>query len=125
MIEEPTQQYKPDPDFPWKQDDANAPNDNKYEKMSLLNYKNCHFNLILKETHPLANLGINPSKENINMAHKHELNEIKENSQKKNPEVWMFPCSKCKITFESRKLMMNHMKIKHMKEYVTIIENKL
>ena len=43
VVEEPTQEYKPDPDFPWKQEDANSPNDNKYEKMRLLNYKKLPF----------------------------------------------------------------------------------
>ena len=44
---EETQIYKPDPSFPWKKEDANKPNDNKYEKMKLINYKNSHFNLIV------------------------------------------------------------------------------
>ena len=63
MVEEPTQQYKPDPDFPWKKEDANTPNANKYEKMTLLNYKNCHFNLILKDNHPLLKFGENTKKQ--------------------------------------------------------------
>ena len=42
-VEEPIQQYKPDPDFPWKQEDANRPNNNNYEKMKLLNYKKLPF----------------------------------------------------------------------------------
>ena len=32
-IEEPTQKNSPDPDFPWNETDANAPNDNQYQKM--------------------------------------------------------------------------------------------
>ena len=59
-IEEPTQQYVPDPDFPWKEFDANSPNENHYPKMQILNYKNCHFNLIVNEDHPLvSNSGSN------------------------------------------------------------------
>ena len=54
-IEEPSQQYKPDPEFPWNKDDANSPNENnQYNKMRLLNYKNCHFNLIVRDDHPLV-----------------------------------------------------------------------
>ena len=32
-VEQPTQQYKPDPHFPWKAEDVNATRDSKYEKM--------------------------------------------------------------------------------------------
>ena len=48
-----TQVYKPDPEFPWSCNDANAANKNKYEKMTLINYENVHFNLIIKSYHPL------------------------------------------------------------------------
>ena len=48
-----TQIYKPDPEFPWSDNDANAPNTNHYEKMTLINYENVHFNLIVKRDHPL------------------------------------------------------------------------
>ena len=54
VVELPTQQYKPDPKFPWREEDVNALRNNNYEKIRLLNYKNTHFNLILQEGHPLA-----------------------------------------------------------------------
>ena len=52
-IKEPTHQYNPDPDFPWKESDTNSPNENKYTKMHLPNYK--MFTLIFlasPERHP-------------------------------------------------------------------------
>ena len=52
-IKEPTHQYNPDPDFPWKESDTNSPNENNYTKMHLPNYK--MFTLIFlasPERHP-------------------------------------------------------------------------
>ena len=37
----------------------------------------------------------------------------------------MFPCYKCKMSFECNMLLRNHMKNKHFNDYVTLIENKL
>ena len=35
QLEEPPQTYKPDPELPWKQEDTNSLNYNRYEKMKL------------------------------------------------------------------------------------------
>ena len=127
IVEEPNQLYKPDPNFPWKKEDANAPNDNKYEKMVLLNYKNCHFNLIIKESHPLAKLDGQSirQKEVVDEVTIDNTIKYSEDIQKVNSDIWMFPCSKCNISFDSRNTMMKHMKNKHLNEYVKVIETKL
>ena len=36
VVEQPTQQHKPDPHFPWKAADVNATRDNKYEKNEII-----------------------------------------------------------------------------------------
>ena len=56
QLEEPPQTYKPDPELPWKQEDTNSLNYNRYEKMKLWNWKNSHFNLIIKANNPLMNI---------------------------------------------------------------------
>ena len=54
------QSYKPDPVFPWKDEDKMKP---RYKtelqegKMSVLNGKNVHFNLIVGQTHMLSQYG--------------------------------------------------------------------
>ena len=50
---EEIQKYEPDLKFPWKSEDANAPRNNNYPDMKLLNYKNTHFDLIVNQGHPL------------------------------------------------------------------------
>ena len=50
---EQIQNYEPDLGFPWKPEDANAPRQNNYSGMKLLNYKNTHFDLIVKKGHSL------------------------------------------------------------------------
>ena len=52
MVEEPKQLFKPDTNFPWKREDSNATFDRYYEKNLLLDCKNCHFILLLNESHP-------------------------------------------------------------------------
>ena len=54
------QTYKPDPEFPWLEEDKMKPkykNELQQGKMSVLNWKNVHFNLIVSQTHMLAQLG--------------------------------------------------------------------
>ena len=54
--------YKAYPEFPWLEGDANAPNINNYQPMKLLNYKNCHFNLIVNKQHMLVKQKHGPEK---------------------------------------------------------------
>ena len=52
--------YKPDPEFPWKQDDLMrmlTVNKIKQGKMVVLNWKNTHFNLIVGPQHMLSQVG--------------------------------------------------------------------
>ena len=131
-IEEPTQEYNPDPDFPWKEDDANSPNDNHYQKMILLNYKNCHFNLILKEDHPLVRpaslLGIKISTPAPSDSSNVEATSGAKNgtggggSLKKNEEL---SCKICEDNFKNNPDFMNHLKNTHKDEYITHLETKL
>ena len=54
------QTYKPDPEFPWLEEDKMKPkykNELQQGKMSVLNWKNVHFNLIVSQTHMLSQLG--------------------------------------------------------------------
>ena len=49
--------FKEDPDFPWLDDDPMKPNsthNNKQGKMTVLNWKNVHFNLIVGKNHMLS-----------------------------------------------------------------------
>ena len=45
---EAVQKYEPDLAFPWKKEDANAPNQNKYPDIKLLNYKTHILTLLLR-----------------------------------------------------------------------------
>ena len=54
------QSYKPDPEFPWKEEDKMKPkhkNELRQGKMIVLNWKNIHFNLIVGQTHMLSQFG--------------------------------------------------------------------
>ena len=49
--------FKPDPEFPWKQEDKMKPTDvsvKKQGKMTILNWKNVHYNLIVGPNHMLS-----------------------------------------------------------------------
>ena len=52
MVEE-VQKYEPDQSFPWKSEDINVPKPNQYTDMKMINYKNTHFDLIVKKGQPL------------------------------------------------------------------------
>ena len=52
--------FKPDPDFPWKEEDKmkpERPHKMKQGKMTVLNWKNVHYNLIVGPNHMLYELG--------------------------------------------------------------------
>ena len=102
VIEEPVQQYKPDHEFPWKEEDANAPNENNYQKMKLLNYKNCHFNLIVKEDHPL----ITSSSDTNNLeSTTQNTTSVKVVKTKRKTEINVTKdvlCKKCETTFKKQ-----------------------
>ena len=51
--------FKPDPEFPWEEDDKMKPIDGnvKQGKMTVLNWKNVHYNLIVGPNHMLSQAG--------------------------------------------------------------------
>ena len=52
--------FKPDPKFPWKKEDKMKPIDVNVQqlgKMTVLNWKNIHFNLIVGPNHMLSQAG--------------------------------------------------------------------
>ena len=125
VIEEPVQQYKPDHEFPWKEEDANAPNENNYQKMKLLNYKNCHFNLIVKEDQPL----ITSSSDTNNLeSTTQNTTSVKIVESKMKTEINVTKdvlCKKCETTFKNNNEVNNHMKNVHKDEYIKVLETKL
>ena len=110
-IEEPTQKYNPDPEFPWNANDANAPNDNQYEKMHLLNYKNSHFNLIVKEDHPLANPDSQPEHKGSKPDPPHSPSKEDKSVAFKNTDE--FYCKTCTTDFKISTNFINHLKGEH------------
>ena len=127
LVEEPTQQYKPDPEFPWNKDDANAPNDNHYPKMKLINYENCHFNLIVREDHPLVSPSIHPNTHVSKDTHTNDTSEtVVEMKGKKEIKVTeKFLCKKCVNTFKNNHELNKHLKNNHKDDYITMLEHKL
>ena len=52
--------FSPDPKFPWHEDDEDKPKNNeirKYNKMTILNYKDTHFNLVVEQNSMIAESG--------------------------------------------------------------------
>ena len=51
--------FCPDPEFPWKEDDMMRPNPSHktFPKMTILNYKDLHFNLVVEKTSMIAQSG--------------------------------------------------------------------
>ena len=51
--------FSPDPEFPWREDDRMKPNPGQksHPKMTILNYKDLHFNLVVEKTSMIAQSG--------------------------------------------------------------------
>ena len=122
LVEE-IQKYEPDLDFPWKPEDANAPRQNNYPDMKLLNYKNTHFDLIVQKGHPL--LGQVPV-ESRGQYDRHGVEESKgagpvevheevrrDNIQVTKPGKNTFSCVHCDQKFVDNKDCNEHIKCAH------------
>ena len=149
MVEE-IHKYEPDPSFPWKAEDANAPQQNHYADMKLLNYKNTHFDLIVNQGHPLlgqenekghvtnkmptpiTNHTHNNTKHvtknteaNITTEKSTDLKHSKESGNNTANVEAKTPCAHCDKLLLSKKESMEHMKTEHKDEFIYILENKL
>ena len=142
-----TQIYKPDPEFPWNTDDANSPNINNYEKMTLLNYENVHFNLIVKRDHPLLE---QDKRENTEVNHKPGIKSTpapnppeagrkidrpgkvdQSDSQgdgknvRSSDKLKTFDCQNCKKVFKENAELISHNKSEHKDEYIQVMEKRM
>ena len=129
---EEIQKYEPDLKFPWKSEDANAPRNNNYPDMKLLNYKNTHFDLIVQKGHPL--LGHVPVESPAQDAEKskgagavevQEKEVRRDNIQVTEPGKTNFPCAYCDKKFSVDNTCYEHIKSEHKEKYICLLENKL
>ena len=142
-IEQPNQLYKPDPEFPFLEGDANAPNNNNYQPMKLLNYKNCHFNLIVNKEHMLVKQKHCPEKpenpanvpksidkrkggETKEPEHKREEEkEPRREESKESQKDQNYLCTECSEKYTNKSDIDSHMKGEHKDAYIRILENKI
>ena len=135
-----TQIYKPDPEFPWNSDDANSPNIDNYEKMTLLNYENVHFNLIVKRDHPLLQQdpGVkstpksNPPEEGEAGRQRDPPVKVDQsdiqgagNKVMNSDKVRSCDCKHCGKGFKDSSELIAHTKCEHKDEYIHLLEKKV
>ena len=109
--------FEPDPKFPWKEEDPMKPTDinkRKQGKMTVLNWKDLHFNLIVNREHMLFQLG--------SFKFQEKNSELTENSSKTDKEIT--PVKEdhetCQKTIRNKDFEINKLK-----EKVKILTEKL
>ena len=134
---EEIQKYEPDLNFPWKQEDANAPKLNQYSEMKLLNYKNTHFDLIVHKDHPLLShspieepgecniVTQNTTKNQTPTVTPNTTNESTNKAPYGETLVKKYPCAHCGNKFEDKTKYYHHCKTDHEDEYITVLEKKM
>ena len=120
------QKYEPDLNFPWKEGDANAPKLNQYLDMKLLNYKNTHFDLIVKRGHPLlGQLHLEKQGEALRKENKDSQGEVKDGLETAKSPIKNSPCAHCGKMFANKTEINSHCKTEHKDEYISMLEKKL